>query len=630
MKQPILTTEVDIPMTHMKKTLATLLAILLLGGACALGEEMPVVTDEPITQEESEEARKERVRQAQQMLIDLGMLNGTADGLYGPMTAQAVRLFQSRNNLVENGELNDATFEALSQKAEVAGSARQIQQRLIDLGYLRGLADGIFGERSQTALRLFQALANLPVTGEADDATREALFAENARSVPMRLTGGDKGDGVVALQEKLQQYGFLDGKADGSYGQATARAVRRFQTHLLDQGVDEVLGIAANGEATSATQALLFDPDYSSYISDLAVGDTGDEVKRVETRLNRLGYMDMPADDTYDDYAAQAAAAFREQAGLSERAVMDKETVDALFREDAPVAAAFVPHDIHKGDKGLAVEAVEAALLRGGVLAYQPSQRYNDTMEKAVQWLHDDLEASAIPDYRANAALFEDPQTLTVQAQVFLESEWLDIPNDGEDAGTLRRIQRRLNTLFYLDRAYVDGEANALTTEALQAFQTENGLPATGVADRATREVLFSDNAAYKPLPYRVEVSIEDQRVRVYERTESGDYELTQTFICSTGLGNSTPRGIFLDGFPVNRWHHFEKFDCWAQYSFVIEGDIMFHSVLFSEDDPETLRENSYYALGQKASHGCIRLKVGDARWLFNHCKRGTLAIVIY
>ena len=134
MKQPILTTEVDIPMTHMKKTLATLLAILLLGGACALGEEMPVVTDEPITQEESEEARKERVRQAQQMLIDLGMLNGTADGLYGPMTAQAVRLFQSRNNLVENGELNDATFEALSQKAEAAGSARQIQQRLIDLG----------------------------------------------------------------------------------------------------------------------------------------------------------------------------------------------------------------------------------------------------------------------------------------------------------------------------------------------------------------------------------------------------------------------------------------------------------------------------------------------------------------
>ena len=103
-----------------------------------------------------------------------------------------------------------------------------------------------------------------------------------------------------------------------------------------------------------------------------------------------------------------------------------------------------------------------------------------------------------------------------------------------------------------------------------------------------------------------------------------------QTFICSTGLGNLTPRGVFLDGFPVNVWHHFEKFDCWAKYSFVVEGDIMFHSVLFDKDDDKTLREGSHYALGQKASHGCIRLKVKDARWLFTNCKRGTLVILIY
>ena len=365
------------------------------------------------------EAEKERVRQAQQMLIDLGMLNGTADGLYGPMTAQAVRLFQSRNNLVENGELNDATFEALSQKAEVAGSARQIQQRLIDLGYLRGLADGIFGERSQTALKLFQALAGLPVTGEADDATREALFAEDARSGARQADQrrqGRRGDGAAGAAGCS---GFLDGKADGSYGQATARAVRRFQTHLLDQGVDEVLGIAANGEATSATQALLFDPDYSSYIPDIAPGTTGDEVQRVERRLNQLGYMDREPDDTFDDYAAAAASAFRSASGLGEGSTVDKATVDALFAEDAPVAAAFVPHDIHKGDKGLAVEAVEAALLRGGVLIHRPRRRYNDAMVTAVQRLHDYLAASAIAAYRPTPPV-RGSGDLSVEAQVFL------------------------------------------------------------------------------------------------------------------------------------------------------------------------------------------------------------------
>ena len=87
---------------------------------------------------------------------------------------------------------------------------------------------------------------------------------------------------------------------------------------------------------------------------------------------------------------------------------------------------------------------------------------------------------------------------------------------------------------------------------------------------------------------------------------------------------------MFLDGHPVNRWHHFEKFNCWAQYSFEVTGDIMFHSVIYSSDNENSLRSGSLYALGNPASHGCIRLTVEDARWLYEHCKRGTVAIVIY
>ena len=617
-------------MKRILRTLGLATAIVLLGAFCSLAEEMPVVTDEPLTAEEAAEAEKERMRSAQQMLIDLNMLDGAADGAYGPRTAQAIRLFQSRNGLVENGELNDATYEALCRKAETAGAARQVQQRLIDLGYLRGTADGIFGERSQTALKLFQALAGLPVTGEADDATRQALFEEDARAVPSRLSGGDKGDAVVALQERLRQFGFLTGKADGTYGRATAAAVKRFQQHLLAQDVKAELGIEATGEATSATQALLFDPEYSSYIADIAVDETSDEVQRVERRLNQLGYMDREPDDTFDDYAARSAAAFRAAAGLPEGDGVDKATLDALFADDAPQAENFVPHEIHKGDTGLAVKAVEDALLRGGVIIALPGGRYNDALVTGIDCLHTYLAESRIAAYQQSAGLFEDAETLSVEAQEFLTVEWLTIPNILTDEATILRVQRRLHTLFYLSKDYVDGLEGERTVEALKDFQAENGLTVTGTANVATRALLFSDEAARKPLPYRVDVSIDDQRVYVYELGENGEYEQTQTFICSTGLGNSTPRGVYLDGFPVNRWHHFSKFDCWAQYSYVIEGDIMFHSVLYSEDDPETLRESSYYALGQKASHGCVRLKVSDARWLFTHCKKGTTAIVIY
>lgn len=615
----------------MKKLLMALCAICAMAMcAAALAEEMPIVTDEPLTEAEKEEAEAERMREAQQMLIDLGLLDGVADGVYGSRTAYALRLFQQRNGLMADGELNEPTLTALRQKSETAREARTVQQRLIDLGYLRGSADGIFGERSAEALRLFQAIAGLDATGSLDDATREALFADDARAVPARLNAGDKGDDVVVLQQALIQLGFLSGKADGDYGKATAAAVKRFQTHLLAQGVDANLGIEATGTATPATLALLYDPAYSSYLCDINPGDTGDEVRRVERRLAGLGYMDADADDTFDDYAADAAAAFRTAAGLGDGSAVNRATIDALFDVDAPQAERFVPHAIAKGDGGLAVRAVEDALMRGGILAALPSGRYNSTVIKAIEVLYTCLSESSDATCRQKAALFEDAETLSVEAQAFLTDEWLTRPASLDEELTVRRIQRRLNTLYYLDRSAIDGKLGKMTTEALTAFQQTNGLPETGETDAQTQLRLFSADAICKQLPYRVEVSLDDQRVYVYERTDSGDYELTHTFICSTGLGNSTPRGIFLDGYPVNVWHHFSKYDCWARYSFEIEGNIMFHSVIYSSNDTSTLRESSLYGLGNKASHGCIRLKVSDAKWLFEHCKRGTLAIIIY
>lgn len=596
----------------------------------ALAEDMPVVTDEPLTEAERQAAEAERMRQAQQMLIDVGLLDGVADGIYGPRTAYALKLFQKRNGLMASGELNEPTLAALREQSEAATDARTVQQRLIDLGYLRGSADGIFGERSVEALRLFQAMAGLDVTGSMDDATREALFADDARAVPARVNAGDKGDDVVRLQQTLIQLGFLSGKADGDYGKATAAAVKRFQTHLLAQGVDANLGIEATGTATSATLALLYDPEYSSYLCDLHSGDEGDEVKRVEQRLVGLGYMDADADETFDDYAAEAASAFRTAAGLGEGGTVDRATIDALFAADAPCAEHFVPHAIARGDSGQAVRAVEDALMRGGMTTTLPRGRYNDAMTASIERVYECLSESSDATDRQKAALFEDAEALSVEAQTFLTDEWLIRPSSLDDEAAVKRVQRRLHTLYYLDKSYVDGVLGEKTVEALTAFQQANGLPETGEADAQTQLRLFSADAVYKQLPYRVEVSLDDQRVYVYELNDAGEYEQTHTFICSTGLGNSTPRGIFLDGYPVNVWHYFKKFDCWARYSFEIEGNIMFHSVIYSSNDTSTLRESSLYGLGNKASHGCIRLKVADAKWLFQHCKRGTLAIIIY
>lgn len=612
---------------HVRWMCALCLLALLCGALPVCAESAPEIE----TAEKSVaaiELTADQIKKAQRMLIELGYLKGGADGVFGPKSAEAVRAFQADNALEVTGMLDASTREALLSQARDNASAKEIQQRLIDAGYLRGKADGAFGKRSKAALRLFQAIHGLTADGQLNEATLALLYSEDIKVLPSKLASGSKGERVEALQERLIQFGFLEGVADGSYGRQTVNAVRRFQKHLIDQGVDEALGIEANGEATPATLALLMDEGYSSYLRDVAPGDEGLEVLRAEQKLATLGYMDMPADEVFDDYAVRAAHAFQAAAGL-DVGPLDRASIDALYALDAPQADQCVPHDIAAGDTGRAVRAAEEALMRYGMLQRLPRGKYDDELREAIARLYDWLSAAGSP----SAPLFADDSALSEAAQEVLRTMPVegaaDIDEDA-DPEQILRLQRRLHTLFYLSRDYIDGKFGERTEKALCAFQKANGLEETGIGDATTRRVLFGADALENRRPYRVEVDISRQRVLVFELNDDGTYTQTHEFICSTGMGNSTPRGIFLDGFPVNNWHHFEKFDCWARYSFLVEGDIMFHSVLFDEDDESTVRENSVYALGSKASHGCIRLHVRDARWLFEHCKRGSLVIIIY
>ena len=55
-----------------------------------------------------------------------------------------------------------------------------LQEQLIELGYLNGAADGDFGPATERAIQGFQAAAGLEETGIADADTVEALFSPGA------------------------------------------------------------------------------------------------------------------------------------------------------------------------------------------------------------------------------------------------------------------------------------------------------------------------------------------------------------------------------------------------------------------------------------------------------------------
>lgn len=59
----------------------------------------------------------------------------------------------------------------------------KLQERLIELGYLTGTADGDFGSKTRDAVKEFQRCADLTVDGKAGKQTQQALFSENAPRV---------------------------------------------------------------------------------------------------------------------------------------------------------------------------------------------------------------------------------------------------------------------------------------------------------------------------------------------------------------------------------------------------------------------------------------------------------------
>ena len=529
------------------RALAVSAALLLSAGAVA----------EPVTAYMDKQS--DSLRAAQTRLINLGLLNGSADGAYGPKTADALSAFQDQNGLEATGHLDSQTLDLLTRVAPDSATAKDVQQRLIDYGYLQGTADGIIGPRSVAALRLFQKIAGLRASGKADAETLDALFSTEAVRLPAALNGGSKGEDVERLQNRLIQFGFMEGTADGSYGQATVNAVRAFQRHLGDQGYEE--WITADGAASSVTQYCLYDDRYSTYLRSLAPGDSDDEVLRVQRRLRQLGYLDADPADTLDEYAQDALELFKQRAGLAD-ACIGRETIDALFGASAPRAAYCAPHDIAAGDSGLAVREVQQALVSGGLMSRLPDGKYSKDVEEGLAKLYKYLQAEGDVD----AELFADPKAVSAEAQIALQRGLLGYRTSDTDNKTeATRIQNRLYTLCYLPKSGIDGLFGRNSEKAIADFQSANGLIPTGEADEATQSLLFSDRAAAKPYPYRIEVSIDRQVVDVYELQEGGGYSLVQSFTCSTGLHDATPRGIFLDGHPVNRWHHFEKFNCWAQ-----------------------------------------------------------------
>ena len=409
------------------------------------------------------------VRKLQGRLAELGYYAGGMDGVYGESTADAVKAFQRNNGLSGDGQAGQQTQSKLySATARYAnnpvatadpGQSRTLslgmsgndvyalQERLIQLRYLSGVADGVFGLETQSALIEFQKNNNLTADGNAGASTLRKIAGSckaatrvTPSPVPsgmVTLREGDSGESVYLLQARLFELGYYTGRIDGRFTEETTAAVMAFQQAnklaadgIAGRGTQKALD---SGNAVTAEQAAggMQGGTQPQALSTLRRGDENSEVMVLQQYLKSLGYLSTEPDGQFGSATERAVKLFQEANGLTADGVAGKGTLSILYGADAKRYDEFFGPGAGSGN------------------AYpEPTKKPNTNV--VIQW----------------------------------ESE-------GEDVA---QYQARLVELGYLQKKYVTGKFNQPTVDATKAFQTMNGLKVDGAAGPQSLKLIYSDD----------------------------------------------------------------------------------------------------------------------------------------
>lgn len=181
--------------------------------------------------------------------------NLTADGIAGSKTMAMLNgnSFETPQSFTP---AQNNTREVLLQQGDRGGNVTELQQRLQSLGYSTGGVDGVYGDMTAAAVRDFQQSHGL--TGDGKFGTQELAKLESNQSPIAQpsptvislgaLTPGTTNSDVTRLQQRLKDAGYFQGATTQYYGTVTQGAVTQFQRNN---------GISATGVADAQTLTAL-------------------------------------------------------------------------------------------------------------------------------------------------------------------------------------------------------------------------------------------------------------------------------------------------------------------------------------------------------------------------------------
>lgn len=374
-------------------------------------------------------------------------------------------------------------------------------------------------------------------------------------------------------------------------------------------------------------------------------GDVGENVKRIQEKLIELNYLDTKASGNYYGNTKKAIEQFQKDYGLAVNGKTDDATIAELNIAKYRI--------IRNGDTGKDVVALQDKLRELNSFSAKSTGNYLKQTSKAVTEFQNNngLVATGIADIETQDALFNTNTFTGGSSTPISVTDGKD--DNAEEIGFVKKlvrasegssvkdVQSKLKELGFFDGP-ISGYYMNQTIAAVKKFQEYNGLHITGETDELTWNAMFSNdgvvdiNSTPAPSPepilpkYALTIDVKNQAVLVYEKDINGEYKnLVKTMVCSTGLV-STPSDVgdwVLNGRKAN-WCYFPAYGSHAKYWTRINKYIAFHSVIYNSVNNMDLSVKSYNKLGSRASHGCIRLLVSDAKWIYDNVEAGTVVTI--
>lgn len=131
-----------------------------------------------------------------------------------------------------------------------------------------------------------------------------------------------------------------------------------------------------------------------------------------------------------------------------------------------------------------------------------------------------------------------------------------------------------------------------------------------------------------KSARYQINVSLKDNMITIFAKDGNKGYTIpVKAMICSVGKPGHLSRTGTYSLTRAGRWHPL-RYNSNGQYATRYSGPYLFHSVTYDKlGNKYSLQKKEFNKLGKAASHGCIRLQVKDAKWIYDHAYQCTAVI---